>query len=130
MSCASKKYLSLMNKVLDQEATEQEERVLYEHLANCAECRAHFDELKYSTDLLCMLAHPQLPAGFTKSVLAQLPPEKRHAIRRWGSRHPVLAAMAICAVPMSLVIVGARRQTMQSRDKNGYVLVKVSGDQT
>jgi predicted anti-sigma-YlaC factor YlaD len=127
MSCANKKYLSLMNKVLDEEATEQEKHELYEHMASCNECRVHFNELKYSTELLRRLAHPQLPVAFTKSVLDQLPDGKRHVILQWGSRHPVLTAVAICAVPMSLVVIGARCQT---RDRNDYVLVNVSGDQT
>ncbi|BBN97573.1 anti-sigma factor family protein [Sporolactobacillus terrae] len=127
MSCSSVKYLSLMNKVLDQEATDQEKQQLFEHLASCDTCRIHFNELKASTELLRRLAHPQLPAVFTKTVLEQLPPEKRHAIRRWGSQHPVLTTMAICVVPMSLVMIGARRQV---REKNNYVLIKGLGDQT
>jgi len=127
VSCASKKYVSLMNKVLDQEATEQEKQVLFEHLATCDECRVHFNELNDSTELLRRLTHPQLPAAFTKSVLDHLPPDKRNVIRKWGSRHPVLTTVAICALPMSLVVIGARRQT---RDRSGYALVKVSGDQT
>ncbi|MCO7125302.1 zf-HC2 domain-containing protein [Sporolactobacillus shoreicorticis] len=127
MNCVSKKYVSLMNKVLDQEATEQEKQVLFEHLATCAECRVHFNELKESTELLRRLTHPQLPAAFTESVLNQLPPDKRNAIHKWGSRHPVLTTVAICALPMSLVVIGSRRQT---RNRNGYALVKVSGDQT
>ncbi|MCO7177068.1 anti-sigma factor family protein [Sporolactobacillus kofuensis] len=126
MNCTSKKYLALMNKVLDHEATKQEEQVLDQHLALCEECRMHFNQLKYSTNLLNQLAHPQLPVGFTKSVLEQLPLEKRHAIREWGSRHPMLTAVAICAVP-TLVMIGARHQ---NRSKNDYVLINASSDQS
>ncbi|MCL1632131.1 zf-HC2 domain-containing protein [Sporolactobacillus sp. CPB3-1] len=127
MSCESEQYMSLMNKVLDQEATKQEEEALFAHLAVCDECRVHFNELKTATELLRRLTHPHLPASFTKNVLDQLPPDKRHAIRRWGSRHPVLTTVALCAVPMSLVMIGTRRQW---KEKSGYALVKMSGDQT
>ncbi|GGL64508.1 anti-sigma factor family protein [Sporolactobacillus putidus] len=127
MSDAHKKFVSLMNKVLDEEATKEEQRLLDAHIADCSSCRVHFHELRQSADLLNRLVHPQAPLNFTKNVLDKLPADNRHAVRNWVSRHPLYAAMAICALPMSLMMIAARRQTVY-RDKNGngqFILLKM-----
>lgn len=133
MTCMNnKRYTSLMNKVLDGDATAKERNELFAHLATCESCDQHFKELKRSTEILNQLAHPQLSADFTKNVLEQLPAEKQHALREWTIRHPVIATAAICAVPMSLLLVAAGRQTSlpKRREEDGYILVKPSGDRT
>lgn len=125
MTCPNKKYMSLMNKVLDGEATKEEQDELYEHMASCDSCRSHFKELKQSTEMLNQLMHPHLPIDFTKNVLEQLPADKRHVIRKWTVRHPVIAAVAICALPMSLMVIAAGRQnTVQEKGSDGFILVK------
>lgn len=126
MACFNKKYVSLMNKVLDDEATKSERDELFAHLATCENCRRHFQELKQSTELLNRLVHPQLPIDFTKNVLEQLPAEKRHAIRKWTSRHPFIAAAAVCALPMSLIVIAAGRQNMVQgkTDRDRFILLK------
>ncbi|RYM01483.1 transcriptional regulator [Sporolactobacillus sp. THM7-7] len=130
MTCSNKKYMSLMNKVLDDEATNVERRELFEHLALCDRCRRHFKELKQSTELLNHLSHPQLPNHFTKNVLERLPAEKRHAAREWMSRHPLLAATAICILPVSVAMFAARRQMLfQEKNNNDQlILLKMPGN--
>lgn len=130
MSCSNKKYTALMNKVLDDEATAEEKSELYAHLAVCDSCRVHFEELKQSTELLHQLVHPSLPAGFTEHVLAQLPADERHAIRKWTSRHPFLSAAALCALPVSLLVIAAGRQGGVQKTGDQFVLLKDSGSQS
>lgn len=125
MTCQNKRFTSLMNKVLDGDATAKERNELFAHLAVCDSCDRHFKELKRSTEILNQLAHPQLSADFTKNVLEQLPAEKQHLIREWTARHPLIATAAICAVPMSLLLVAAGRQNTvpKKQETDGYILV-------
>ncbi|WP_010631746.1 anti-sigma factor family protein [Sporolactobacillus vineae] len=129
MTCLNKRYASLMNKVLDGDATVKERNELFAHLATCDSCDRHFKELKRSTEILNHLAHPQLSADFTKNVLEQLPAEKQHVLREWTARHPVIATAAICVVPMSLLFVAAGRQNSMPKrhGEDSYILVNQTG---
>ncbi|MDD9150002.1 MULTISPECIES: anti-sigma factor family protein [unclassified Sporolactobacillus] len=127
-----KKYVSLMNKVLDGEATKEEQCLLDAHLAGCSSCRDHFNELRQYANLLNQLVHPQVPINFTKNVLDKLPADHRHAVRNWAARHPLYTGMAICALPMSLMMIAARRQA-SDREKSGngqFILLKMPGDRS
>lgn len=128
MSCSeAKSYNLLINKVLDGEASPRERDLLNKHMAHCESCRKHFMELKDSIELLNHLVNPQLSDHFTKNVLEHIPADTRHAFRKWTSKHPVLATMAVCAVPMSLVVYAAGRQSsgQVKMHEKGIVLVKV-----
>ncbi|RYL94244.1 transcriptional regulator [Sporolactobacillus sp. THM7-4] len=133
MTCLNKRFVSLMNKVLDGEARREEKMELDRHMETCESCRNHFRELKQSTELLNHLSHPQLPFSFTKNVLDKLPAENRHALREWMSRHPVWATAAICALPMSFVMIAAKRQTFfqgKNGEDHGYLLLRVPEDRS
>lgn len=128
MNCSEfKKYSLLIDKVLDGDASSKERGLLSKHLAGCATCRAHYEQLKDSMAMLNMLMTPELPIDFTKNVLEQIPKEKRRLFRRWTAKHPVLATMAVCAVPMSLAVFAANRQSSsQAKNAKGIVLTKAS----
>lgn len=129
MSCSeAKKYSLLINKVLDDEANKRERDLLNKHMAHCESCRKHFMELKESIETLNHLINPQLSDRFTKNVLEQIPADTHHTIRKWTAKHPVLATMAVCAVPMSLVVYAAGRQSSslaKMPNEKGIVLVKL-----
>lgn len=132
MNGPHKKFIALMNKVLDEEATKDERQALETHIAECGSCRIHFKELRQSTELLHHMVHPQVPLNFTKNVLDKLPAENRHAVRDWMTRHPLFAAAAICALPMSFMMIAAKRQA-SFQEKNGsgqFILLKMPGDRS
>ncbi|WP_353948715.1 zf-HC2 domain-containing protein [Sporolactobacillus sp. Y61] len=131
MTCSNKKYLALMNKVMDGEATISEREELDQHLASCDSCRNYFHELQLSTELLHQLSRPRLPDDFTQHVMERLPAEKRHAIRTWTSRHPLLSAVVVCALPVSYLMVRAGRQNQLSeKNDDHFIMLKLPGERS
>jgi anti-sigma factor RsiW len=102
MQCEASTYDELMNKVLDHEATPEEERLFYAHLEECDSCKQEYEilvdtlkELQLQTDIIA-------PEGFTKAVMAKLPKEKQQfRWKRWMQHHPALTAAAIFVIFMA-----------------------------
>jgi anti-sigma factor RsiW len=130
MTCPDKKYVSLMNKVLDDEASEKERADLFQHMESCAACHRHYHELKRIGELLNGLPRPQLSVHFTNNVLEHLPAATRpHVLKKWMNRHPVLATAAICALPMSFVVLTVGRQTVfQGKSRDDYIVLNVPAE--
>ena len=80
-----------------------EERALaLEHLATCAECRAHLDRLAGIADELLLVAPAaEPPPGFEDRVAAALQPPRRSSWRRYAA--PAFAALAAAAAAAAVV---------------------------
>jgi anti-sigma factor RsiW len=89
-------YEDLMQLVLDGEATEEEKKVLDNHIKECDSCRQHLQELKKVIAFVQSSSHIEAPAGFTESVMAKLPERKPVSKwKQWSRRHPILVSAAI-----------------------------------
>lgn len=97
MQCEASVFDELMNKVLDGEATKEEERVFYAHLEECESCKEEYEMLLETLKELQLQNHNiKAPEGFTQVVMAKLPKEKQQMKwKRWMQRHPALTAAAI-----------------------------------
>ena len=102
------------------------------HLATCAACRRHVDELTAVADELLLVAPEQEPpAGFESRVLGalgmQAPRARRSRARRWFTRlAPPLAAAAATAVALvgvyhdDHVTAGRYRATLERADGSAF----------
>ncbi|MFD2616113.1 zf-HC2 domain-containing protein [Terrilactibacillus laevilacticus] len=97
----SERIIQLMHKVLDGDATTDEEDKLMKHIETCERCRKHYEELQTSTSLLGQLPHPNPSLGFTDSVRMRLPSNRKPLVGGWFTRHPVIVAAAIFMILMS-----------------------------
>ncbi|MFD1359640.1 zf-HC2 domain-containing protein [Fictibacillus halophilus] len=97
MQCEASVFDELMNKVLDGEATKEEERVFHAHLEECESCKEEYELLLDTLKELQLQNHIiKAPEGFTRAVMAKLPKEKQQMKwKRWMQRHPALTAAAI-----------------------------------
>lgn len=97
MQCEASVFDELMNKVLDGEATKEEERVFHAHLEECESCKEEYELLLETLKELQLQNHNiKAPEGFTRAVMAKLPKEKQQMKwKRWMQRHPALTAAAI-----------------------------------
>jgi anti-sigma factor RsiW len=96
MQCEASVYDELMNKVLDGDATKEEERAFHAHLEECETCKEEYELLTHTLKELQLQTHIKAPEGFTQAVMAQLPKEKQQIKwKRWMQRHPALSAAAI-----------------------------------
>ncbi|RZT14549.1 zf-HC2 domain-containing protein [Fictibacillus sp. BK138] len=97
MQCEASVFDELMNKVLDGEATKEEERVFHAHLEECESCKEEYEMLLETLKELQLQNHNiKAPEGFTQAVMAKLPKEKQQMKwKRWMQRHPALTAAAI-----------------------------------
>jgi anti-sigma factor RsiW len=96
MHCEASVFDELMNKVLDGEATKEEERVFHAHLEECESCKEEYELLLDTLKELQLQNHIKAPEGFTQAVMAKLPKEKQQMKwKRWMQRHPALTAAAI-----------------------------------
>ncbi|WP_226537553.1 zf-HC2 domain-containing protein [Fictibacillus halophilus] len=97
MQCEASVFDELMNKVLDGEATKEEERVFHAHLEECESCKEEYEMLLETLKELQLQNHNiKAPEGFTQAVMAKLPKEKQQIKwKRWMQRHPALTAAAI-----------------------------------
>ncbi|TCP28810.1 anti-sigma factor RsiW [Scopulibacillus darangshiensis] len=103
MACL-KEMVQIMYKVLDQEATEVEEREFFDHINTCSTCREHFLELKQTESLVKGLETKEPSEGFTQAVMAKLPqPHKksRRPAKVWMRHHPIITAAACFIILMS-----------------------------
>ncbi|MGM0807275.1 MAG: anti-sigma factor family protein [Bacillota bacterium] len=96
MHCEASVYDELMNKVLDGDATKEEEQNFHNHLKGCETCREEFELLTVTLKELQLQSHIKAPEGFTEAVMAKLPKEKQQVKwMRWMKSHPALTAAAI-----------------------------------
>ncbi|HOI55286.1 MAG TPA: zf-HC2 domain-containing protein [Phycisphaerae bacterium] len=87
-----------LSAYLDGELKGTARRLIEEHLAECAECRAQLDELKETWRLLDELEEPIVHNDFRREVLALARAEAQaEQIAREGGRRSVLAGLAASA---------------------------------
>ena len=81
-----------------------EDRALaLEHVAGCAECRAHLERLAHVADELLLLAPAaEPPPGFEGRVAAALEPRRRRSLRRRVAL-PIAAAATAAAAAAAIV---------------------------
>ncbi|WP_099363806.1 anti-sigma factor family protein [Fredinandcohnia onubensis] len=102
MNCSEKHMVTLMHNYLDEDISEEEEKLLREHLHACESCNQHFHELKKTIALVQSTSHISAPDDFTLKVMQNLPKEKRTvSFRRWFREHPMLSAAALFLVLMA-----------------------------
>ncbi|WP_453992334.1 zf-HC2 domain-containing protein [Bacillus nitroreducens] len=102
MNCSEKDITELMHNYLDEDISEEEEKVLREHLQTCESCQQHFHELKKTIALVQSTSHISAPSDFTLKVMQNLPKEKRTvSFRRWFREHPMLTAASLFLVLMA-----------------------------
>jgi anti-sigma factor RsiW len=102
MQCEASTYDELMNKVLDHEATLEEERLFFAHLEECDLCRHEYEMLADALNELQLETDIKAPEGFTKAVMDKLPLEKQQFTwKRWMRRHPALTAAAVFMIFMA-----------------------------
>ncbi len=88
--------IDYMHEYLDDEISEEHEKVLREHLQSCSECQEYFRELNKAIALVQSTSHIQAPDDFTSKVMAGLPKEKKKTeIQRWFRSHPLLTAASL-----------------------------------
>jgi anti-sigma factor RsiW len=105
MKCDGK-WIEIMHKMLDDEATPLERIQLHYHLDKCSECKSHYNELKIVNTHLQEIRHIKAPKGFSTKVINGLPKEKRRTkTRRWFRQHPVLTAAALFFILFSGAIL-------------------------
>ncbi|MCM3666814.1 anti-sigma factor [Mesobacillus subterraneus] len=88
--------IDYMHEYLDDEITEEHEKILREHLQSCSDCQEYFRELNKAIALVQSTSHIQAPDDFTSKVMAGLPKEKKKTeIQRWFRSHPLLTAASL-----------------------------------
>ncbi len=94
--------VELMHNYLDEDISEEEEKLLREHLHACESCHQHFRELKKTIALVQGASHISAPNDFSLKVMQNLPKEKRTVgFRRWFREHPMLTAASLFLVLMA-----------------------------
>ena len=93
--------IEMMHQFLDDELDQEKEITLREHLQNCKECQALFNEFTKTIALVKSTSNIQAPENFTERIMARLPKEKKKiSIQRWLQKHPFLAAASLFIVLM------------------------------
>ncbi len=88
--------IAIMHDVLDDEATKEQRRQLFNHLQGCNDCKQHYEELKKTESFLLSSPSIEAPDGFTSKVMEHLPQEKRTVwIKRWMKSHPFITAAVL-----------------------------------
>lgn len=102
MNCSENNIAELMHNYLDDDISEEEEKLLRKHLHTCDTCMQLFHELKKSIALVQSTSHISAPSDFTLKVMQNLPKEKRTVgYRRWFKEHPMLTAASLFLVLMA-----------------------------
>ncbi|MGV3487380.1 MAG: anti-sigma factor [Tuberibacillus sp.] len=93
----------LIDKVLDQEATEQEYHELQEHISICGMCRERFEELRETEQLLSNLKRDKVPDYFTEKIMQRISErtEKESKVLKWLKKHPLGTAASLFLVLMA-----------------------------
>ncbi|MEH7226470.1 anti-sigma factor [Bacillus sp. JJ1566] len=102
MNCSENNMTELMHNYLDEDISEEDEKLLREHLHTCESCYQHFHELKKTIALVQSTSHISAPNDFTLKVMQNLPKEKRTvSFRRWFREHPMLTAASLFLLLMA-----------------------------
>ncbi len=103
MAC-KKEMQPLIDRVLDHEATEEEEQRFFKHLQSCEACSMLYESQEQAVNLVAGLEKHMPSKHFTASIMANLPekePEKKKTVVDWFRKHPLLTAAAFFIVLMS-----------------------------
>ncbi|NKE07934.1 MULTISPECIES: anti-sigma factor family protein [Mesobacillus] len=104
MKCPEQ-FIDYMHEYLDEEISEEHEKVLREHLQSCKDCQEYFRELNKAIALVQSTSHIQAPEDFTSKVMAGLPKEKKKTeIQRWFRSHPLVTAASLFLALMTASI--------------------------
>ena len=102
----------LINKVLDQETTEQEYHDFEEHILACKDCRERFEQLRETEQLLRSIKKVEVPDYFTEKVMQQIVRSKKESrLIIWLKKHPFGTAAALFIVLMAGYIFSLWEQT-------------------
>ncbi|CAM4010368.1 anti-sigma factor family protein [Mesobacillus zeae] len=113
MSCPDH-IVDYMHDYLDEEISEREEQELRKHLHSCSDCEQHFRELKKAIAFVQNTSHIKAPDGFTASVMAKLPKEKKKLeMSRWFKSHPFLSAASLFLMLMTGSILSTWNEDQQ-----------------
>ncbi|ARK28563.1 anti-sigma factor family protein [Halalkalibacter krulwichiae] len=94
-------YEELIQKVVDEEATIEEKKLLDQHLKGCECCKQHMHELKKVIAFVQSSSHIEAPIGFTDSVMGRLPERKQVSKwKQWTRKHPILVSAAVFFILM------------------------------
>ncbi|WP_018924378.1 anti-sigma factor family protein [Salsuginibacillus kocurii] len=99
-----------MQKYWNEELNAEERASFYQHLENCPDCQAYYDETKKTVAFLQSASHMEAPPNFTEDVMKQLPstpPVSPPRYKRWIKRHPLAAAAAVFILLMSSTVWGS-----------------------
>ena len=91
-----------MHEYLDGDISREHELELKSHIASCASCQKHMQELSKAVAFVQSASHIAAPSGFVEGVTARLPKEtSRAGVKRWFHHHPILTAAALFMILMS-----------------------------
>lgn len=97
---------NLIQKYLDREIDSREDDLLHTHLATCAECRSHYEDMVRLHDALQGLPDLQPHPGFNARVLAHIGMKRIHAWVRAAIASMVLSAIVFVALVFSPLTTG------------------------
>lgn len=101
MAC-QKKEEKQIDQYLDGELNAVEKKELFAHFEECPACAAHYRELNKTVMFVQSTSHLEAPPRMTDQIMQNLPSRKRKpGWRKWGRRHPIMAAAAIFVLLMS-----------------------------
>lgn len=84
--------VALLSALLDGELNEDERTAVMQHLSECEECRAHFNELCAMHELLASMGEEKAPEGFSARVMQRVRGQRlRRTLRR-------VSGLAACLV--------------------------------
>ncbi|GKV65393.1 MULTISPECIES: zf-HC2 domain-containing protein [unclassified Sporosarcina] len=102
MKKCPKHVVHYMHALLDGEITNEEEKILTEHISTCDECRNMMEELEQTVNLFSSVETVQAPSGFVSGVTARLPQQNvKKGPKKWLRQHPMMAAAALFLILMS-----------------------------
>lgn len=91
-----------MHAFLDGEITNEEKKIMDDHLKQCEDCRHTFEELEETVTLFQSVDGLGAPAGFVNGVTTKLPKKvvKKDPVR-WFRQHPFMVAASLFLLLMS-----------------------------
>lgn len=124
MNCPTE-IIKLINKYLDDDISEMEEKMLRQHLHKCANCNQHFLELKKTAALIKSTSSISAPAHFTIDLMNKLPKEKRTvSVKRWFRQHPFIIAASLFLLLMTGSIFSMWNDQNMSVSKQENLIVE------
>lgn len=102
MGKCPKYIVSYMHAFLDGEITNEEKKIMDDHLKQCEDCRHTFEELEETVTLFQSVDGLGAPAGFVNGVTTKLPKKvvKKDPVR-WFRQHPFMVAASLFLLLMS-----------------------------